>query len=460
MPHVLALSPLHTEPSLAAALPAGVQLLSAAGLEEALQTLSSSEIALLLVPGSFDLPAVFTGLKNNKLVTPVVVVGEASPATGTKAIRLGAKEYLTTPVEGRLLATLLERMAPVASVQSPVASDTKTTALLNQARQFAASGATVLLRGESGTGKEVMARFLHASSPRASKPFIAVNCAAIPESLLESELFGHEKGSFSGALNKRIGKFQQAHGGTLLLDEISEMDLALQAKLLRAIQERVIDPVGADKPVPVDIRLIATTNRTLEDYVAQGKFREDLYFRLSVVMVDLPPLRERPGDILPLARHFAEKYAEHGKLEFTPAAEEKLLTCYWKGNVRELENTIHRAILLAGPQTRTLDAPHIQISPMSMRLMAMDANMQQAGTTPTGPGVAGLAQAVAAAYSGGGGMQQSYVPRPLADVERDTLSATMSYTKGNEDFAAHLLGISVVILREKLSSLGLLNSTS
>jgi DNA-binding NtrC family response regulator len=457
MPSVLAVSPLHAEPSLIAALPAGTHIESASGLSELIEQLSSGEFALLLVPGGLDLAMLFTALRDNKLLTPVIVVGEANPAAGAKAIRLGAKEYLTLPVEARLLQAIMEKLAPPVDSRKPIAADPVSIALHEQAKQFAASSATVLLRGESGTGKEVLARFIHACSPRASKPFIAVNCAAIPESLLESELFGHEKGAFSGALNKRIGKFQQAHGGTLLLDEISEMDASLQAKLLRAIQERVIDPLGADKPVPVDIRLIATTNRALEEYVAQGKFREDLYFRLNVVMLDIPPLRKRLEDIVPLAQHFAAKYAEGPTPQLTKAAEEKLIHCYWKGNVRELENTMHRAILLAGKE-RVFDAHHIQISPMSMQMMSVAANVQQAGTTPGGTQAAGLAQAVANAY--GGGPSPVYVPRPLAEVERDTLSATMSYTKGNEDFAAHLLGISVVILREKLSSLGLLNTAS
>ena len=204
-------------------------------------------------------------VKDNRLSVPVVAVGPAQPATGAKAIRLGAVEYLTTPVDERLLKAVLEKFEVVGKVGGPIAADARSRALHAQAEQFANSAATVLLRGESGTGKEVMAAFIHAHSPRASKSFVAVNCAAIPENLLESELFGHTKGAFSGALTDRKGKFLQAHGGTLLLDEISEMDLSLQAKLLRAIQERVIDPIGSDKPVPVDIRL------DCDDQPATGK---------------------------------------------------------------------------------------------------------------------------------------------------------------------------------------------
>ena len=218
------------------------------------------------------------------------------------------------------------------------------------AQQIAGSDASVLITGESGTGKEVLARYVHSRSTRAKRPFISINCAAIPEHLLESELFGHEKGAFTGAIARRIGKFEEATGGTLLLDEISEMDVRLQSKLLRAIQERVIDRVGGTKPVPVDIRIIATSNRNLADAVREGTFREDLLFRLNVVNLKIPPLRERPADILELAQHFAKKYAEANGVPLRPLSAEarRVLTANrWQGNVRELENTIHRAVLMA-----------------------------------------------------------------------------------------------------------------
>lgn len=400
-------------------------------------------------------------LRENKVSTPVVGVGPATPALGVKAIRLGAVEYLTEPLDERLVDALLAKVATgtaeTAQAGNPIAASKVTLELQAQARQYAASNATVLLRGESGTGKEVMSRFVHANSPRKNKPFIAVNCAAIPENLLESELFGHEKGSFSGALTKRIGKFQQADGGTLLLDEISEMDLSLQAKLLRAIQERVIDPIGAEKPVPVDIRLIATTNRNLEDYVAEGKFREDLYFRLSVVMLDLPPLRNRMDDIAPLATHFAANYAKANGFKTTPklapAAVSKLEKCYWKGNVRELENTMQRAILLAG-NTPEIGPDHIIISPMSLQMMSYADNNAQAATQPIAGRAAPLVQAAAAAYAQGGATS-GFVPKRLADAEADVLTQTLHFTRGNREIAADILGISVTILKEKLVSLGL-----
>src|ERR671925_460152 len=212
------------------------------------------------------------------------------------------------------------------------------------AQQIAPSDASVLITGESGTGKEVLARYVHARSSRARAPFICVNCAAIPENLLESELFGHEKGAFTGAVARRIGKFEEASGGTLLLDEISEMDIRLQAKLLRAIQERVIDRVGGTRPVPVDIRIIATSNRNLVEAVRDGKFREDLLFRLNVVNLKIPPLRERPADILELAQHFAKKYSEANGLPVRPIstdARRVLTSKRLQGHVRQLEKTNH-----------------------------------------------------------------------------------------------------------------------
>ena len=211
------------------------------------------------------------------------------------------------------------------------------------------SDASVLITGESGTGKEVLARYVHTRSNRSKKPFICVNCAAIPENLLESELFGHEKGAFTGAIARRIGKFEEATGGTLLLDEISEMDVRLQAKLLRAIQERIIDRVGGTRPVPVDIRIIATSNRNLAEAARNGTFREDLLFRLNVVNLKLPPLRERPADVIELAQYFVKKYSEVNGVALRPFSAEarKALSVHrWPGNVRELENTIHRAVLL------------------------------------------------------------------------------------------------------------------
>lgn len=427
----------------------GFEVMIAPDAPTAVKTASEKNIELLFANSNANLASVFENLKAARVNIPVVAIGPAQPArNAAAAIRLGAIEYLSTPLEPALLHAVLEKTkqktaVPPAASGGPIVGDPLMQALLTQAKQFAASTATVLLRGESGTGKEVLAKFIHAHSPRTNKPFVAVNCAAIPESLLESELFGHEKGAFSGAVNKRLGRFAQADGGTLLLDEISEMDLSLQAKLLRAIQERVIDPVGAEKPVPVDIRLIATTNRKLEEYVAEGKFREDLYFRLNVVAIDIPPLRERTGDIEPLASYFAGIYAKQngvGTPHFTADALAKLKTCPWKGNVRELENTIHRAVLMCGG-SRQIMPEHIVIS-------AMSAPAPKAAMNPA---------VFAAAQSYGGNIQASSAPanagfigKSLADVERDTIVSTLNYCQGNSSVAADILGISLSILRDKL----------
>jgi len=309
-------------------------------------------------------------------------------------------------------------------------------AVLALADQIAGSEASILVTGESGTGKEVLARYVHRKSQRADKSFISVNCAAIPENLLESELFGHEKGAFTGAIARRIGKFEEANGGTLLLDEISEMDARLQAKLLRAIQEREIDRVGGTKPVKVDIRIIATSNRDLAEAVKHGTFREDLLYRLNVVNLRLPALRERPKDIRALSQHFARKYAEANGVPFRPLAggtERLLLGHPWRGNVRELENTIHRAVLLAsGPEIST-EAIRLPDGTQVSHHVAtpLDASVRDAVTSAT----------VAT---------RNLVGRTVADVERDLILDTLDHCLGNRTHAANILGISIRTLRNKL----------
>jgi DNA-binding NtrC family response regulator len=302
------------------------------------------------------------------------------------------------------------------------------------AQQIAGSDASVLITGESGTGKEVLARFVHGRSNRSKKPFITVNCAAIPENLLESELFGHEKGAFTGALARRIGKFEEANGGTLLLDEISEMEVRLQAKLLRAIQERVIDRVGGNRPVPIDIRIIATSNRVLTDAVREGKFREDLLFRLNVVNLKIPPLRDRPADIAELAQHFVRKYSQLNGMPLRPLSTEArraLNNNRWPGNVRELENTLHRAVLLSSGLEIGVDGI---LSPDGARLD------QVRGTDVA-------AHAAIAAEQ----VTRNLVGRTVAEVERDLILETLKHCLGNRTHAANILGISIRTLRNKLN---------
>jgi DNA-binding NtrC family response regulator len=447
-----------------------MKVMTADSVEGAITTLCGTRVEMVFASVDLDLARFFTLYNESRLNTPVVVAGPASKVkNAVAAIRMGAIEYLSTPVEDSLLAELLKNVKPQQS--GPIYGDERTHSLLQAAKKFAVSNATILLRGESGTGKEVFSKFVHANSTRSSAPFVSINCAAIPENLLESELFGHEKGAFSGAITRRLGKFQQAHGGTLLLDEISEMDLALQAKLLRAIQERVIDPVGATDPVEVDIRLIATTNRDLEKEVEKGTFREDLYFRLNVVALELPPLRERPGDILPLSRHFAQVYGQQNGIEsvtLSPEAEAVLTGCYWKGNVRELENTIHRAVLMM--TDGTMRPEHIVISSMSRGRSAQAAALMAEAETqqPPAPAVAappppapsfGAAGAYAAASSGYEGAKitkpaNPMVGRSVQDVEKELILSTLDYCGGNRTHAANILGISIRTLRNKLKEYG------
>src|SRR5689334_20972589 len=351
----------------------------------------------------------------------------ADASAAVRAIKAGAKEYLPLPPDADLIAAVLEAVAHES--RNVICHDPAMQRVLRLAEQIAPSDASVLITGESGTGKEVLARLIHRRSRRSSQAFISVNCAAIPENLLESELFGHEKGAFTGAVARRIGKFEEANGGTLLLDEVTEMHPRLQAKLLRAIQERVIDRVGGTQPVKVDIRLLATSNRDLEEAVRKGDFRDDLYFRLNVVNLQLPALRERPADIAPLAEHFTKKYADIngvGPMTIAPDALEVLRRHGWRGNVRELENTMHRAVLLAGGSR-----------------IERDAIMLSAGP-------AEKASTAAAASAAGGGGGTGLVGRTVADVERDLILETLQHCLGNRTHAANILGISIRTLRNKL----------
>ena len=345
------------------------------------------------------------------------------------AIRAGAKEYIPLPPDPEMIAAVLEAVATDRAAF--VWRDPSMERVVKLAEQVARSEASVLITGESGTGKEVLARHVHQKSNRAGKPFVSVNCAAIPEALLESELFGHEKGAFTGAVARRIGRFEEANGGTLLLDEISEMDVRLQAKLLRALQERVIDRVGGTAPVRVDIRVLATSNRNLVEEVRKGTFREDLFYRLNVVALRLPPLRERPADILELAAHFARKYAAVNGVPVRPLSAEAralVLKNPWRGNVRELENTLHRAVLLASGDA---------IGP--------EAILSPEGEAIAAEGPAARAAQVAEAATRG------LVGRTVAQVECDLILDTLDHCLGNRTHAAKILGISIRTLRNKLN---------
>ena len=396
---------------------------------------------LIMIDVGENISYLVKALANERIHIDVVACGVGvKSGAAVNAIKCGAKEYLPLPPNEDLIAAVLEAITEESKTVIHGSEAMEKTMKL--AAQIAPSEANILITGESGTGKEVMARFIHDNSKRKNQKFISVNCAAIPENLLESELFGHEKGAFTGAANRRIGKFEESSGGTLLLDEISEMDLRLQAKLLRAIQEKEIERVGGNGPVKIDLRIIATSNRNLPDYVKEGKFREDLFYRLNVINLKLPPLRERVGDIPKLAQFFIEKYAKANGVEVKPLstrAAELLESYYWKGNVRELENTMHRAILLAagheidevaimleGPETRGSFNNDIVVSEAKVSEHEEIEN-------------------------------KNFVGRSIESVEKELITSTLQHVMGNRTHAANILGISIRTLRNKLKEYKLAN---
>ncbi len=413
----------------------GAKVLHAHDAATAMELLRTGRGAdIVMIDVHEDIKALVTAMKQERIVAPVVACGiGATPDTAAAAIRAGAREFIPLPPDPELIAAVL---AAVADDDRPlIAQDSAMIEIKTLADQIAPSDASVLITGESGVGKEVMARYLHKRSRRAEKPYISINCAAIPENLLESELFGHEKGAFTGAVARRIGKFEEADGGTLLLDEISEMDIRLQAKLLRAIQEREIDRVGGAKPVKVNIRIIATSNRILQEAVMRGEFRKDLLYRLNVMNLHIPPLRERPNDLSALADYFVDKYATANGFVRTlsDAARERIQCASWLGNVRELENAMHRAVILARTteisvdDLRTPDGRPVQAN-------ALDATAERAVNA------AEIAIREASIRVG----------QTVAEVEQDLILQTLDHCLGNRTHAANILGISIRTLRNKL----------
>ena len=394
----------------------GGQVSLADGIDSALDILRSGKtIELVMIDVTLDVFKFISSLEAARINVLVVACGVANDTSlAVKAIKAGAKEYIPLPPDPELIGAVLA--AATRESHALIYGDKNTETILKMAKQIAPSEASVLLTGASGTGKEIFSRFIHDNSKRANQKFVAVNCAAIPEALLESELFGYEKGAFTGAVARRIGKFEEASGGTLLLDEISEMNIGLQAKLLRAIQEKEIDRLGGKAPIKVDTRIIATSNRDLEQCVAEGTFRQDLYYRLNVISLHIPSLKERKGDIVVLAKHFIKKYSELNELpmkDLSQEAEQALLAYDWPGNVRELENTMHRAVLLSTGDE--IEAASVMLpKPASEKITA-----PQQGQT-------------------------------VAAMERKLILDTMEQTAWNRSTAATLLGISIRTLRNKL----------
>ena len=335
---------------------AGHDYVAVGSAEEALTAVTRDAFNLVLsdvnMPG-MDGHQLLSLLRARQPQLPVLLMtAHGAVERAVDAMRQGAVDYLVKPFEPKALLDLLARHAlgsVPAEGEGPIAFEPASAQLLDLAARVARSDSTVLISGESGTGKEVLARYIHQHSHRAAQPFIAINCAAIPDNMLEATLFGHEKGSFTGEIATQAGKFEQADGGTILLDEISEMPMGLQAKLLRVLQEREVERVGARKPISLDIRVVATTNRDLAAEVAAGRFREDLYYRLSVFPLAWRPLRERTADILPLAERLLAKHVnkmKHAAARLSPEAQACLIAYPWPGNVRELDNAIQRALIL------------------------------------------------------------------------------------------------------------------
>ena len=330
---------------------AGYSVISAVDGANALTVLQTQSVGLIVsdvqMPGMDGHELLHATKRLYPEIPFVLVTAFGNVTRAVEAIKAGAADYIVKPFEAEVLIEMVNRLFPVrCDTGSMIVEDRKSWDLVKLAARVAKTDVTVMISGESGSGKEVYARYIHEHSPRSKQAFCAINCAAIPEQMLESILFGYEKGAFTGAYASRAGKFEQANNGTLLLDEISEIDISLQAKLLRVIQEREVERLGGNTTIPLNVRIIATTNRDLKAEVQAGRFREDLFYRLNVFPLHLPPLRDRPGDILPLARKIIERIQPGVGVELSAAARNVLLTHRWNGNVRELENVMQRALIL------------------------------------------------------------------------------------------------------------------
>ena len=414
---------------------AGLSVLAAAEAQGALQLLASEDIGLVIsdvhMPGAngYEL---LSSIKRMRPYMPVVLMtAYGTVAQAVAAMREGATDYIVKPFDAQALIAMARRqLAARVMPNELIAADPESKRLVGLARKIAENDATVLITGESGTGKEVYARFIRDNSMRADKPYVAINCAAIPENMLEASLFGHEKGAFTGALAAHAGKFEQAQGGTLLLDEISEMDLGLQAKILRVLQEREVERLGSTRTISLDVRVIATSNRDLPEEVKAARFRGDLYYRLNVMSLRLPALRERRGDILPLARRAMQACARPGQaaLCLSAEAERKLMGHDWPGNARELNNIVQRAAWLAA------------------------GGIIDAADLDTGTASAPVAAVLPAASPGAlpATAEDSGLDRGLKDRERELILATLRVTGGNRKLTAERLGISPRTLRHKL----------
>jgi len=426
---------------------AGLSALSAPDAPAALQLLETEEIALVISDVQMPGPNGYQLLSSIRQLRPdlpvVLMTAYGTVAQAVAAMREGATDYIVKPFDAQALIEMARRQLALRVVPNElVAVAPESKRLVALARKIAENDATVLITGESGTGKEVYARFIRDHSGRAAAPYVAINCAAIPENMLEATLFGYEKGAFTGAFGAHAGKFEQAQGGTLLLDEISEMDLGLQAKILRVLQEREVERLGSSRTISLDVRVIATSNRDLPEEVRAARFRADLYYRLNVMSLRLPALRERRGDILPLARRAIQACARGGQaaLSLSADAERKLLQHDWPGNARELTNIVQRAAWLAcGGIIHAAD---------------LDTGMATGGAA-TEPAAPGADLSYPTGERGGAPVrtQEAGLDHDLKARERELILATLRVTGGSRKLTAERLGISPRTLRHKLQQL-------
>lgn len=436
---------------------AGYSCVAVADAEQALRELSQRVFSLMLsdinMPG-MDGQDLLREVNTRVPGMPVVLMTAYGDVQGAvQAMRNGAVDYVLKPFTPKALQRVIERYAVglLVDEEQPIAEDLSSQQLLALARRVAQSDSTVLLTGESGTGKEVLARYLHQQSPRRDKPFVAINCAAIPENMLEATLFGHEKGAFTGAVTARAGKFEQANGGTLLLDEISELPLALQAKLLRVLQEREVERVGGRQLIALDVRVIATSNRDLPDSVAAGQFREDLFYRIAVFPLAWLPLRERVADIVPLATRLLAVHAgKQGRkgMRLSDCAQQALLGYAWPGNVRELDNVVQRALILQTGELISADDLGLHgFACLSGSTAAVTAPVDAKDLAVTAPPLSFLDDDEA-------------VPTPTAELDEDVrrhefrlIAQALQAEQGRRERTAQRLGISARTLRYKLAQM-------
>ncbi|OGP80777.1 MAG: two-component system response regulator [Deltaproteobacteria bacterium RBG_16_54_11] len=421
----------------------GFAIVEASNGQDAIEKVSERIVDLVLMdirmPAIDGMEALVRIKKLNPAMPIIIMTAYGSIDSAVEALKSGAEDYLTKPLDMDELIIKVKRAIRYHQLEEEnilyrerlgirfdfsniIGKSPKMRELFETLSMVAPTGATVLLLGESGTGKEIIANAIHQNSPRREKPYVKVNCAALPETLLESELFGHEKGAFTGAIDKKKGRFERADGGTIFLDEIGEMSLPTQTKILRVLQERDFEPVGGTKTIKVDVRIIAATNKHLEEEVSKGRFREDLYYRINVVPIIIPPLRDRREDIPLLAEHFLRIYSEKNRRTikgFEQGVMQAFIQHSWPGNVREIENIMERMVIMSKGDTITLD----DLPP------ALAGRQQEEESTPS--------------------------PTSLKDVERETIVKTLQQTGGNRTKTAAILGISRKTLQNKIREYGI-----